>query len=119
MVVGVIGAGTMGSGIATAFAMTEGFQVRLCDIKTEYAEGGMKKVEKNINFLAGKGKITQEQADKMLGNVKTGLKDICSDCDLVIEVCPENLKIKKDTFKELETIVPKDCIFATNTSKCT
>ncbi len=116
MVVGVIGAGTMGSGIATAFAMTEGFQVRLCDIKTEYAEGGMKKVEKNINFLAGKGKITQEQADKMLGNVKTGLKDICSDCDLVIEVCPENLKIKKDTFKELETIVPKDCIFATNTS---
>lgn len=116
MVVGVVGAGTMGSGIATAFAMTDGYEVRLCDIKTEFAENGKKKVEKNINYLVGKGKISQEKADEMIGKVKTGLKDICTDCDLVIEVCPEVLKIKQDTFRELQGIVPKDCIFATNTS---
>ena len=54
MVVGVIGAGTMGSGIAQAFAMTDGYDVRLCDIKEEFAEGGKKKIEKNINFLVNK-----------------------------------------------------------------
>ena len=48
MIVGVIGAGTMGSGIAQAFAMTDGYEVRLCDIKEEFAEGGKKKIEKNI-----------------------------------------------------------------------
>ena len=116
MVVGVVGAGTMGSGIAQAFAMTDGYEVRLCDIKQEFADGGKAKIEKNMKFLVGKEKITQEKADEALGKVKTGLKDICSDCDLVIEVCPEVMAIKKDTFKELQGIVPASCIFASNTS---
>ena len=116
MVVGVVGAGTMGSGIAQAFAMTDGYEVRLCDIKQEFADGGKAKIEKNMKFLVGKEKITQEKADEVLGKVKTGLKDICSDCDLVIEVCPEVMAIKKDTFKELQGIVPANCIFASNTS---
>ncbi len=116
MVVGVVGAGTMGSGIAQAFAMTDGYEVRLCDIKQEFADGGKAKIEKNMKFLVGKEKITQEKADEVLGKVKTGLKDICSDCDLVIEVCPEVMSIKKDTFKELQGIVPASCIFASNTS---
>ncbi len=116
MVVGVVGAGTMGSGIAQAFAMTDGYEVRLCDIKQEFADGGKAKIEKNMKFLVGKEKITQEKADEVLGKVKTGLKDICSDCDLVIEVCPEVMSIKKDTFKELQAIVPAGCIFASNTS---
>ena len=116
MVVGVVGAGTMGSGIAQAFAMTDGYEVRLCDIKQEFADGGKAKIEKNMKFLVGKEKITQEKADEVLGKVKTGLKDICSDCDLVIEVCPEVMAIKKDTFKELQGIVPASCIFASNTS---
>jgi len=116
MVVGVVGAGTMGSGIAQAFAMTDGYEVRLCDIKQEFADGGKAKIEKNMKFLVGKEKITQEKADEVLGKVKTGLKDICSDCDLVIEVCPEVMSIKKDTFKELQGIVPAGCIFASNTS---
>ena len=116
MVVGVVGAGTMGSGIAQAFAMTDGYEVRLCDIKQEFADGGKAKIEKNMKFLVGKEKITQEKADEVLGKVKTGLKDICSDCDLVIEVCPEVMAIKKDTFKELQGIVPAGCIFASNTS---
>ena len=116
MVVGVVGAGTMGSGIAQAFAMTDGYEVRLCDIKQEFADGGKAKIEKNMKFLVGKEKITQEKADEVLGKVKAGLKDICSDCDLVIEVCPEVMAIKKDTFKELQGIVPANCIFASNTS---
>ncbi len=116
MKVGVIGAGTMGSGIAQAFAMTDGYEVYLCDIKQEFADGGKAKIEKNINFLVGKEKITKEKGDEILGKIKTGLKDICTDVDLVIEVAPESMQIKKDTFKELMDIVPKDCIFASNTS---
>ena len=116
MKIGVIGAGTMGSGIAQAFAMTDGYEVYLCDIKQEFADGGKAKIEKNINFLVGKEKITAEKGAEILGKIKTGLKDICTDADLVVEVAPEKMSIKKDTFKELMNIVPADCIFATNTS---
>ena len=116
MKVGVIGAGVMGSGIAQAFAMTDGYEVYLCDIKQEFADGGKAKIEKNINFLVGKEKITAEKGAEILGKITTGLKDICTDADLVIEVAPEKMEIKKSTFKELMDIVPADCIFATNTS---
>ncbi|MBQ8951264.1 MAG: 3-hydroxybutyryl-CoA dehydrogenase [Eubacterium sp.] len=116
MVVGIVGAGTMGSGIAQAFAMTDGYEVRLCDIKQEFADGGKAKIEKNINFLVGKEKITADKGAEILGKIKTGLKDICADCDLVIEVAPENMELKKQTFTELMNICKADCIFATNTS---
>ncbi|MBO6166051.1 MAG: 3-hydroxybutyryl-CoA dehydrogenase [Eubacterium sp.] len=116
MIVGIVGAGTMGSGIAQAFAMTDGYEVRLCDIKQEFADGGKAKIEKNINFLVGKEKITADKGAEILGKIKTGLKDICADCDLVIEVAPENMELKKSTFKELMEICKADCIFATNTS---
>lgn len=116
MIVGVIGAGTMGSGIAQAFAMTDGYEVCLCDIKQEFADGGKAKIEKNIKFLVGKEKITAEKGAEILGKIKTGLKDICTDCDLVIEVAPESMEIKKATFKELMDIVKPECMFATNTS---
>ena len=111
MKVGVIGAGTMGAGIAQAFAMTDGYEVCLCDIKEEFAEGGKAKILKNLNFLVGKEKISQAKADEIAGKIATGLKD-----DLVIEVCPEKMSIKKDTFTELMKICKKDCIFASNTS---
>ena len=116
MKVGVIGAGTMGSGIAQAFAMTDGYEVYLCDIKQEFADGGKAKILKNLNFLVGKEKITQEKADAIAAKITTGLKDICTDVDLVIEVAPEKMELKKTTFKELQEIVPASCIFATNTS---
>ncbi len=116
MVVGIVGAGTMGSGIAQAFAMTDGYEVRLSDIKQEFADGGKAKIEKNINFLVGKEKITADKGAEILGKIKTGLKDICADCDLVIEVAPENMELKKQTFTELMNICKADCIFATNTS---
>lgn len=116
MIVGIIGAGTMGSGIAQAFAMTDGFEVRLCDIKTEFAEGGLAKIQKNMNFLVSKEKITQDKADAILGRIKTGLNAICADCDLVVEVALEKMEIKQSIFKELQGIVKKDCMFASNTS---
>ena len=116
MIVGVIGAGTMGAGIAQAFAKTDGYEVRLCDIKQEFADGGKARIEKNINFLVGKEKITAEKGAEILGKIQTGLKDICTECDLVIEVAPEVMSIKKETFKELQSIVKPECIFATNTS---
>ena len=116
MKVGIIGAGTMGAGIAQAFAMTDGYEVCLCDIVMKFAEGGKARIQKNLNFLVGKGKMEQEKADAIMAKVTCGLKDICTDCDLVVEVAPENMKIKKDTFKELMGIVKPECMFASNTS---
>ena len=116
MKVGIIGAGTMGAGIAQAFAMTDGYEVCLCDIEMKFAEGGKARIQKNLNFLVGKGKMEQEKADAIMAKVTCGLKDICTDCDLVVEVAPENMKIKKDTFKELMGIVKPECMFASNTS---
>jgi 3-hydroxybutyryl-CoA dehydrogenase len=106
----------MGSGIAQAFAMTDGYEVYLCDIKQEFADGGKAKILKNLNFLVSKEKITQEKADAIAAKITTGLKDICTEADLVIEVAPEKMELKKQTFKELQEIVPASCIFATNTS---
>ena len=116
MKIGVIGAGTMGSGIAQAFAQTEGYEVALCDINEEFAANGKKKIAKGFEKRIAKGKMTQEDADKILAKITTGVKDICSDCDLIIEAAIENMEIKKQTFKELDAICKADCIFATNTS---
>ena len=116
MVVGVIGAGTMGSGIAQAFAQVDGFEVRLCDIKEEFAAGGKAKIEKGLNKMVEKGKMEQAAADTILSRIETGLKDICSDCDLIVEAAFEDLQVKKDTFRELQGIVSKDCLFTSNTS---
>ena len=116
MKVGIIGAGTMGSGIAQAFAQTEGYEVVLCDINEEFAANGKKKIAKGFEKRIDKGKMTQEAADAVLGKITTGVKDICTDCDLVVEAAIENMEIKKQTFKELQDICKADCIFATNTS---
>ena len=116
MMVGIIGAGTMGSGIAQAFAQKDGYEVILCDINEEFAAGGKAKIKKGFDKRIAKGKMTQEDADKILEKITTGVKDICTDCDLVIEAAIENMEIKKQTFKELQEICKEDCIFATNTS---
>ena len=116
MKVGIIGAGTMGSGIAQAFAQTEGYEVFLCDINEEFAANGKKKIAKGFEKRIAKGKMTQETADAVLAKITTGVKTICTDFDLVVEAALENMQIKKQTFKELQDICKADCIFATNTS---
>ena len=116
MKVGIIGAGTMGAGIAQAFAQTEGFTVALCDINNEFAANGKKKIAKGFEKRIAKGKMEQADADKILERITTGTKDICGDCDLIIEAAIENMEIKKQTFKELDDICKPEAIFATNTS---
>ena len=116
MKVGIIGAGTMGSGIAQAFAQTEGYEVYLCDINDEFAANGKKKIAKGFEKRIAKGKMDQDKADAILAKITTGTKDICTDADLVVEAALEDMAIKKQTFKELQEIVPADCLFATNTS---
>lgn len=116
MIVGIIGAGTMGSGIAQAFAQTEGYSVRLCDINTELAAGGKAKIAKNLTRLVSKGKLEQAKADAVLAKITTGTKEIVADCDLIVEAALEKMDVKKALFKDLEGIVKKDCLFATNTS---
>ena len=116
MKVGIIGAGTMGSGIAQAFAQTEGYEVCLCDINNEFAANGKNKIAKGLDRLVAKEKMTKETADAILAKITTGTKDICTDCDLIVEAALENMEIKKQTFKELQEICKKDAMFATNTS---
>ena len=116
MKVGVIGAGTMGSGIAQAFAQTEGYEVYLCDINEEFAANGKARIAKGFEKRVAKGKMDQEKADAILAKITTGVKDICTDCDLVVEAAIENMEIKKQTFKELQDICKPEAIFATNTS---
>ena len=116
MKVGIIGAGTMGSGIAQAFAQTEGYEVFLCDINEEFAANGKNKIAKGFEKRIAKGKMEKDKADAILAKITTGVKTICTDCDLVVEAALEVMDIKKQTFKELQDICKKDCIFATNTS---
>lgn len=116
MKVGIIGAGTMGAGIAQAFAQDAGYEVYLCDINEEFAAKGKKRIAKGFEKRIAKGKMTQESSDEILSHITTGVKDICTDCDLVVEAAVENMEIKKQTFRELQDICKKECLFATNTS---
>ena len=119
MKVGIIGAGTMGSGIAQAFAQCADVDtVYLCDIKEEFAENGFNKIKKQLDKRVAKGKMEQAAADQLTGKIKTGLNTICTDADLIVEAALENMQIKKDLFKELQENIVKNpnCIFASNTS---
>ena len=116
MKVGIIGAGTMGSGIAQAFAQAEGYEVCLCDINEEFAANGKLKISKAFDKRVAKGKMAKEDAQKILNKIHTGVKTICGDCDLVVEAAVEDIEIKKQTFKELSAICKPECVFATNTS---
>ena len=116
MIVGIIGAGTMGSGIAQAFAQCEGFEVRLCDITAELALRGKGRIENQLMKRVRKGKMDAAAAEAVLNRITTGTKDICSDCDLIVEAAFESMDVKKQTFEELQAIAKPTCIFASNTS---
>ena len=115
MKVGVIGAGTMGSGIAQAFAQ-KGHEIMLSDIKIEFSEGGKAKIKKGLDRRVQKGKMDQADADAIVNRITPCLNDQLDDCDLIVEAAIENMAIKKETFKKLDETVKKDCLFASNTS---
>ena len=116
MKVGVIGAGTMGSGIAQAFAQTEGYEVVLCDINEAFAEKGKEKIAKGLQKKVARGKLSEEEAEAIIGKITTGLRDKCADCDLIVEAAFEDMAIKHEMCKELDTLCKPETIFATNTS---
>jgi 3-hydroxybutyryl-CoA dehydrogenase len=114
--VGIVGAGTMGSGIAQV-AATAGCKVKLFDLKIEQLDDSKDALEKVLNRLVEKGRINTDKKEQIQGNISyiSALESL-SDSDLIIEAIVENLDVKKKVFKNLEALVTADCIIATNTS---
>ena len=116
MVVGIIGAGSMGAGIAQVAANAD-CDVLLFDNSSEVAQNAMIKLKKVLNRLVEKHKITQEKSNAIISNITLiDTIDQFKNADLVIEAIIENLEIKKSVFSNLESVVSKNCIIATNTS---
>ena len=113
--IGVVGAGTMGQGIANAFA-SAGHDVTVVDVKKEWAENGINKICAGKDKLVAKGKISQEAADAAKANLHAGEYEDLADADLIVEAALEDMALKKDVFGKLDDIVKDDAIFATNTS---
>jgi len=113
---GIIGSGTMGGGIAMCFA-NAGIPVHIIDQDQDNLTRGISVIEKNYDFMVGRGKLTQDQKDAVFGLVSSSLdyKDV-SDCDIVIEAVYENLELKHEIFKSLDEHVKGDAILASNTS---
>ncbi len=114
--VGVLGAGTMGHGIAQV-AAAAGFTVVLRDVNTEALARGVQSIERNLAKGIQLGKISEQQRDETLQRIRgtSRLAEI-SDVDLVIEAAPESLELKQNLLRESEDLVGADVIFATNTS---
>lgn len=113
--IGVIGAGVMGQGIATAFA-SNGYEVTVCDIKIEWAQSGVDKIGAKLDKLVSREKMTAADADAVKNNLKAGNYADLADADVVVEAILETMDAKKALFKELDGICKKETIFATNTS---
>ena len=114
--IGVIGAGQMGHGIALVSAQA-GFDVILHDIKDEFVQKGIGKIDKFLTKSIEKERITEADKKKIMSKIKGSTKlENLKDADLVIEAIFENVKVKKEIFKDLDKICKKDCILASNTS---
>ncbi len=115
--IAVIGAGTMGNGIAHVFAQN-GFQVHLIDTQESALQKALATIDKNLDRQIAKNTITQEQKIKTLLAITTyqNIEDGVTAANMVIEAATENVEIKKSIFKAMDTFAPPDCILATNTS---
>jgi len=114
--IGVLGAGTMGHGIAQV-AAAAGYTVVLRDVNAEALARGVQSIERNLSKAIQLGKIVEQQRDETLQRIHGATKfDEIRDVDLVIEAAPENLELKQSLLRELEALVDTNCIFATNTS---
>ncbi len=115
--IAVLGAGTMGAGIAQRCAQS-GFEVAMMDMKDEFVENGFKTITKTLDKGIERGKVTDEQKTKILERIQgtTDLTEAGKDTDLVIEAVFEDMEVKKKLFTEIEQICPDHTIFASNTS---
>jgi 3-hydroxybutyryl-CoA dehydrogenase len=115
--IAVIGAGTMGNGIAHTFAQS-GFTVKLIDVSEKSIEKGMATIAGNLDRMVAKGSITEDDKHKTIGNIitYTDLKDGVAGVDLVVEAATENVELKLNIFKQLNEACSHNTILATNTS---
>jgi len=115
--IAVIGAGTMGNGIAHTFAQC-GYNVNLIDISQSAIDRGMATISKNLDRMVAKEKISEADKAETLGNITTytSLKEGVATIDLVVEAATENFDLKLKIFKDLDELSPANAILATNTS---
>lgn len=113
----VIGAGTMGNGIAHTFAQT-GFKVNLVEVADEALAKGLKTITANLDRIIAKGNLTEEQKAATLSNISTftKLQDAAHNADLIVEAATENIDLKLKIFRQMDELAPENCILATNTS---
>jgi 3-hydroxybutyryl-CoA dehydrogenase len=114
--IGVIGAGTMGNGIAQT-AAASGFDVVMCDVSPDLVERGAANISKSLDRFVKKETITEEQKSEYLGRIKTtsDLNDVAG-CSLIVEAASENFDVKKQIFEKLDSICPPEAILSSNTS---
>ncbi len=114
--IGVVGAGTMGNGIAHVAAQS-GFEVVLVDVDQKFLDKAVGTIKKNLGRQVEKSKLTQEQMDGTLGKIKTAASlEAVKDCGIVVEAVFEDLKVKKEIFVKLDALCPPEAILASNTS---
>ena len=115
--ISVVGAGTMGNGIAHVFAQN-GFKVRLTDISQDQLDKALATIKKNLDRQKAKGVVSEENVAISLGNIATftSIEEGVKNSDLVIEAATENADLKFKIFHQLDQFAPKDCILASNTS---
>jgi 3-hydroxybutyryl-CoA dehydrogenase len=114
--VGVVGAGTMGSGIAQV-AASNGYDVVVRDVEEEFVESGFDTIENSLSRFVSREAISEAEAEAIQGRIEgtTDLDDL-ADCDLVVEAIVENMDVKQDVFGDLDALLPADVMLATNTS---
>ena len=113
----ILGSGVMGHGIAQ-IAATAGYDVMLRDIKQEFLDRAMEKIRWSLDKMVTKGKISAEQESSILSRIKpvVDINEAMAQADLVVEVVPENMDLKRTVYQELDRIAAPDTIFASNTS---
>jgi 3-hydroxybutyryl-CoA dehydrogenase len=114
--IGVVGAGTMGSGIAQV-AAANGFDVVMRDIERSFVENGFDAIESSLDRFVAKEELSEDEAEAVVSRIAgtTNLADL-ADCDLVVEAAVEDMAIKQDIFADLDDVLPEDVVLATNTS---
>lgn len=115
--IAVIGAGTMGNGIAHVFAM-HGYNVNLIDVSEEALSRGVATIKKNLDRMSAREVITPDEVTKTLASITTGtnLSELVASADLVVEAATENKRLKLDIFRQLDAAAPPKAILASNTS---
>jgi 3-hydroxybutyryl-CoA dehydrogenase len=113
----VIGAGTMGNGIAHVFAMT-GHSVNLVDISADALNRAVATISKNLDRMVSKGSLTEDEKTSTLSNIKTNtdLSAVATNAELIVEAATENIDLKLKIFRQMDELAPAGCILATNTS---